>query len=52
MTGISLFRLYLLRAAYAFVAIGIALTFWPPLLSQRPDWPLMNSAVCSMLMAV
>lgn len=52
MTEISLFRLYLLRAAYAFAAIGIALMFWPPLLSQRPDWPLMNSAVSSMLMAV
>ncbi len=52
MTEISLLRLYALRAAYLFVAAGIALTVWPLLASHRPDWPLMNGVVCSLLAAV
>lgn len=52
MTEISLFRLYLLRALYLFVAVGGALTFWPPLLSHSPQWPLMNSVVCALLAAM
>ena len=52
MTEISLVRLYSLRATYLFVAVGIALTIWPLLISHRPDWPLMNSVVCSLLAAV
>ena len=52
MTEVSLFRLNLLRAAYAFVAIGIALVVWPSLLSHRSDWPLMNSVVAGMMAGV
>ena len=49
---VSLFRLYLLRATYLLVAVGLALTVWPPLLSPSSDWPLMDSVVCSLLAGV
>jgi hypothetical protein len=52
MTGVSLSRLYALRAGYLFVAAGIAATVWPLLINRPPGWPLMNSVVCSMLAAV
>jgi hypothetical protein len=52
MTDVSLLRLNLLRAAYAFVAIGIALVVWPSLLSHRADWPLMNGVVAGMMAGV
>lgn len=52
MTDVSLFRLYALRAAYLFVAAGIAATVWPLLINHPPGWPLMNSVVCSMLASV
>jgi hypothetical protein len=52
MTDVSLFRLYALRAGYLLVAAGIAATVWPLLINHSPQWPLMNSVVCSMLAAV
>ena len=52
MTDVSLFRLYALRAGYLFVAAGLAATVWPLLINHSPQWPLMNSVVCSMLAAV
>ena len=52
MTDVSLLRLNLLRAAYAFVAIGIALVVWPSLLNHRSDWPLMNGVVAGMMAGV
>jgi hypothetical protein len=52
MTEVSLFRLYALRAGYLFVAAGLAATVWPLLINHSPQWPLMNSVVCSMLGAV
>jgi hypothetical protein len=51
-TGISLFRLYLLRAMYLLMAVGIGISFWPVVLSHPPSWPLMNSIVASMLAAL
>lgn len=50
--GISLFRLYLLRAVYLLMAVGIGVTFWPVVVSHPPSWPLMNSIVASMLAAL
>jgi len=52
MTDISLFRLYALRAAYLLLAVGLASTIWPLLLSHSPQWPLMNSVVCALLAGV
>ena len=52
MTDVSLFRLYALRAAYLFLAAGLAATIWPLLINHSPQWPLMNGVVCSLLAAV
>jgi hypothetical protein len=52
MTDISLFRLYVLRAGYLFIAVGLAATVWPLVIDHSPQWPLMNSVVCSLLAAV
>lgn len=52
MTEVSLFRLYALRAGYLLVSVGLSATIWPILVNPPPQWPLMNSVVCSLLAAV
>ena len=52
MTEVSLFRLYLLRAMYLVMTVGLALTMWPLIVSHKPEWPLMNSVVVCMLGAL
>ena len=52
MTDVSLTRLYALRAAYLFLVVGLAATVWPLVINHPPQWPLMNSVVCSLLAAV
>ena len=50
-TEVSLLRLYLLRALYAFIALGLALFVWPSYLAGVPDLPLFNSVTLTMLAA-
>lgn len=50
--SVSLVRLYLLRATYLLVVVGLALTHWPNIISHTLQWPLMNGVVASMLGAV
>ena len=52
MSDVSLPRLYALRAGYLLIAGGLAATVWPLLINHSPQWPLMNSVVCSLLAAV
>ena len=52
MTEISNLRLWVLRAAYLFVAVGLFLFIGPAILSHSSEWPLMNSVVSAMLGAV
>ena len=52
MTEVSLVRLYALRAGYLLIVTGLAATVWPLLINHSPQWPLMNSVVCSLLAAV
>ena len=52
MAEISTLRLYLLRAGYLLVAVGLALMIWPGILSHGYDVPHMNTAVRSLLGAV
>jgi hypothetical protein len=52
MTDVSLPRLYALRAGYLLIAGGLAAMVWPLLINHSPQWPLMNSVVCSLLAAV
>ncbi len=49
---ISPLRLNLLRVAYLIIAVGLALTIWPVIVSHSLEWPLMNSVVASMLTAL
>lgn len=49
---VSLLRLYVLRALYAFIVVGLGLMIWPTLVSHGGEWPLMNSVVSAMLGAV
>jgi len=52
MPQISLFRLYLLRAAYIFTAGGLFVFIWPMIVDHRLDLPLMTGVAWSMLGAV
>lgn len=52
MAQISLFRLYLLRAAYLFTAGGIFTFIWPMIIEHRLSLPLMTGVGWSMLGAV
>lgn len=48
---VSLFRLYVLRALYAFIAVGLALFVWPSYLAGVPGLPLFNGVALTMLAA-
>lgn len=52
MSDVSTFRLYLLRAAYLLVAVGLAFTIWPQLALHETKWPLWYGVGCSLLAAV
>lgn len=52
MPPVSLFRLYLLRAAYLFTAGGLFVFMWPNIVQHRLDLPLMTGVAWSMLGAV
>ncbi len=52
MTDLPIFRLYLLRAMYTFMAVGLALTRWPELLERSSNLPHMDTVVASVLGAI
>ncbi len=52
MTQVSLFRLYLLRALYLFMVIGLVFHTWPGIVHHRLSLPLMTGVGWSMLGAV
>lgn len=49
---LPLWRLYLLRAAYLLLVVGLGFTIWPNILEPDKDWPLMFGVVQAMLGAV
>lgn len=49
MNDVSLFRLYLLRALYLLVAVGLALVVWPGIIHHNRPWELMEGVVQCML---
>jgi hypothetical protein len=49
---VTLFRLYLLRATYLFMVVGLALHIWPGILDPPEDLALSSSVVRSLLGAV
>lgn len=52
MTEVSLFRLYLLRATYLFVAVGLGFAIWPQLVHHPTPWSLWHGVGCSLLGAI
>ncbi len=52
MTEVSTFRLYLLRAMYVFIVVGLAVQKWPGILNPPADIPHMGTVVGSVLGAV
>jgi hypothetical protein len=52
MSDISTFRLYLLRAGYLIIAVGLALMIWSKIIFPSDNVPHMNAVVRSMLGAV
>jgi hypothetical protein len=49
---VPLWRLYVLRGGYLFMAIGLTLTRWPLLFHQDASRPVMDGVVVSMLVAL
>jgi len=52
MPEVSTFRLYLLRAMYLLIAVGLGITIWPGILSPAENVSHMGSVVRSVLGAV
>src|SRR3954469_20226754 len=50
--GVSLPRLYALRAAYLIIAVGLALVKWPSLINHPQPWPLFEGVETCMLVAL
>ena len=52
MSEVSTFRLYLLRAGYLVIAVGLVLMIWPGIIRPPENLPHINSVVRSVLGAV
>jgi hypothetical protein len=51
MNEVSLFRLYLLRALYLLVVIGLGIVVWPGVIHHEKPWEPMEGVVACMLAA-
>lgn len=51
MNDVSLFRLYLLRALYLLIVVGLGIIIWPGVIHHVKPWGLMFGVVQSMLAA-
>ncbi len=51
MNEVSLTRLYLLRALYLFIAVGLGISLMPNIISPVHPWGLMEGVVNTMLVA-
>jgi len=52
MSDVSAFRLYLLRAMYLLIVVGLGFTIWPGIIRHPLSWDLMQSATSSLLAGV
>lgn len=52
MSEVSLFRLYLLRAAYLMIALFLGASIWPGLVNPAADWPHMSGVARALLAAL
>jgi hypothetical protein len=51
MNEVSLFRLYLLRAMYLLIIVGLGIVVWPGVIHHEKPWELMEGVVQCMLAA-
>ena len=51
MNEVSLSRLYILRAMYLFIAVGLGVYLWPGVLDPAKHWELMEGQASCMLAA-
>ena len=51
MNEVSVFRLYVLRAMYLFIVVGLGVYLWPAVLNPRKHWELMEGMASCMLAA-
>jgi hypothetical protein len=51
MNEVSLFRLYVLRAMYLFIVVGLGFYLWPGVLDPNKRWELMQGQASCMLAA-
>jgi len=51
MNHISTWRMYLLRALYLLIAVGLGLTVWPDVLHQDTPWTMSRGIILCMLSA-
>ena len=51
MNDVSLFRLYVLRALYLFIVVGMGVYMWPAVLDPNKHWGLMQGQASCMLAA-
>jgi len=49
---LPLYRLYLMRAGYLLMGVGIAVVKWPQIVSHGDDWPLFEGVVACILTAM
>lgn len=49
---VSLLRLYMLRATYLIVAVGLGLVIWPGVVHHTHTWTMWRGVACSLLGAV
>ena len=52
MSEISTFRLYLLRATYLLIAVGLGFMIWPPLIHHTDAWALKHGDTFGLLAGV
>ncbi|MBV9718083.1 MAG: hypothetical protein JOZ77_02105 [Candidatus Eremiobacteraeota bacterium] len=50
--SVPIYRLYLLRAAYVLLVVGLGSQIWPAILTPAKSWELMHGVVESMLGAL
>jgi hypothetical protein len=51
MSEVSLLRLYILRAMYLFIVVGLGLYLWPDVINPTKHWDLMQGQATCMLAA-
>jgi len=52
MSDVSTFRLYLMRAMYLLIFVGLGSEIWPAIIHHAKPWDLMHGVACSLLAAL